>query len=389
MTTPHPASPAALDLAALDDELGRVVGVTVDVPDRVEAGDEGGAFAGGDQAARLRALVDRAAATDDPAGGDDSNPWSLSRLERGAANADRASDRTSGPDRPLTIAIASGKGGVGKTSLAVNLAVALSMRRHRVTLLDADLGTANADLLCGVQPSGRLNHVLGEGGLGVHDGARCTLRDIVIPAPGGFGLIPGSAGMSRMADLSAPERRTLLAALEDLDGQTDVLLVDTGAGIGRGVISFVDAADLTLVVCTPEPTSLADAYALLKVAAATEHRLATAHAAEPSPFQVIINQVRDEAEARQVFSRLRAVGARFLGVEVALAGWIAQDVRVSQAVRARQPFMLRSPDSPAATNLSWIADRLAQRLPPPAIGSGRSEPRRTLASALRRVFGLT
>jgi flagellar biosynthesis protein FlhG len=295
---------------------------------------------------------------------------------------------------PLTIAVASGKGGVGKTNVAVNLAVAFAGAGHRVTLLDADLGTANADVLCGLMPSARLDHVLA-GPLGVHDGGRRTLRDILVEAPGGFRLIPGSAGIARMADLSVLDRRALFMALAELDHDTDLLIIDTAAGVGSGVTSFVDAADTCVVVSTPEPTSVADAYALIKCAATTATGLECWRSSSDDArerrggvprFQLVLNQCVDALEARRVAARIGAVCDRFLGLNVPMLGWIAQDVRVAEAVRARQPLLVRSPDAAASRNISALADVLAQQLDLPDRRVGAAPVRGRLASALRRLL---
>lgn len=322
----------------------------------------------GDQAARLRAMMGEVVPAPEP----------VVRVEQVAAS-DAAIALS-----PLTIAVASGKGGVGKTNVAANLAAVLAGRGHRVVLLDADLGTANADVLCGLRVNARLDHVL-TGELGVHDGARRSLADIVVDAPGGFRLIPGSAGVSRLTELSAIDRRALMDGLNALDEQTDVLIIDTAAGIGSGVTSFVAAADVCLVVSTPEPTSLADAYALIKCASTPDGSWGTV-GMRPR-FQVVMNQCADAAEARRVGARLGAVCDRFLGLRVPMAGWIAQDMRVPEAVRARQLVVLRSPMCEAARNLSQLGASLAQDLAIPRRAGERTPTRRGLASALRRLFG--
>lgn len=338
----------------------------------------------GDQAARLRAMI---------AGGPtvEAAPESLGvQLSIG----DKA-DQPAAP-APLTVAVASGKGGVGKTNIAVNLAAALAAMGQRVTLLDGDLGTANADVICGLTPAARLDHVLA-GPLGVFDAGRRSLRDILVEAPGGFRLIPGSAGIARMADLPPTDRRGLFEALAALDHDTDVLLIDTAAGVGSMVTSFIDAADTCVVVSTPEPTSVADAYALIKCAATTatglEHWRSSAGGGRDAlpRFQLVLNQCADALEARRVAARIGAVCDRFLGLSVPLLGWVAQDVRVAEAVRARQPLVVRSPAAEAARNISALARALAQQLDLPERSVGGSAPRGgrgRLASALRRVLGV-
>lgn len=355
--------PAAVNLAELELAVEAALGARAGV-----AGDEPVI---GDQAARLRALVDAA-----------EGPVARPRVVREAAIEHIAPMSLA----PLTITVASGKGGVGKTNVATNLAAVLAGRGHRVTLLDADLGTANADVLCGVSVSARLEHVL-TGELGVHDGARRTLRDIVIDVPGGFRLIPGSAGIGRLTELSAIDRRTLVDGINALERETDVLIVDAAAGIGSEVMAFAEASDVCLVVSTPEPTSLADAYALLKCAAARAGEC-RAWGLETGPrFQLVMNQCVDAGEARRVGARLAAVCDRFLGMKVPMAGWIAQDVRVMEAVRARELVWLRSPGCEAARNLSELGAQLAQDLEIPREQAMERKKRSGLASALRRMLG--
>src|SRR3982751_6763789 len=149
--------------------------------------------------------------------------------------------------RTQTIAITSGKGGVGKTNLSVNLATLLASMQRRVVLLDADLGLANADILCNVQPRFNLAHVVA--------GQR-ALAEVLTPVPAGFSLIPGASGLAKMADLSEADRKRIVTELDTVDEAADALIIDTGAGIGRNVLSFASTADHVVVVTTREPTSI-------------------------------------------------------------------------------------------------------------------------------------
>ncbi len=250
------------------------------------------------------------------------------------------------------VAIASGKGGVGKTNIAVNTAIALARRGLRVTLLDADLGTANADVLCGIMPSARLDHVLGPGGLAVHDGARRSINDIVVDAPGGFKLVPGSAGIGRMADLNAGERRWLVSALVELAAQADVVLIDAAAGVGQGVTSLLHAADLSIVVTTPEPTAIADAYALIKCLMMESDLPPNT---EDDRIALVVNQTREPLEAFATHARIAGVCERFLGLRLPLLGFVAQDVRVGEAVRAQKPYTILDPGTMASRNTADLA----------------------------------
>lgn len=272
-------------------------------------GGAGRATPGEDQASQLRRLV-----------------ASLERGERGGAEGPRAATAP-------TIAIASGKGGVGKTNLSVNLAIALARRGLRVTLLDADLGLANADVLCGLRVHGNLGHVL--------DGER-TLREILVRAPGGFTLVPGAAGLVDLASLPASRLESLVSELAGLDEESDALIVDCGAGLGRDVLAFLALADLPVVVATPEPTSIADAYALIK--ASMRERAGR----REGSIRLIVNQASDASEAERVRARISSVTARFLGIETSLLGWAPLDRHVTRAVRARRPLCEAHPSSPAA-----------------------------------------
>jgi flagellar biosynthesis protein FlhG len=156
--------------------------------------------------------------------------------------------------RAQTIAITSGKGGVGKTNLSVNLSAVLAAMKRRVVLIDADLGLANADILCNVQPRFNLAHVVA--------GQR-RLAEVMMPVPGGFSLIPGASGLAKMADLAETDRRRIVTDLDSVAENADVLIIDTGAGIGRNVLSFTSSADHVVIVTTPEPTAITDAYAVL------------------------------------------------------------------------------------------------------------------------------
>jgi flagellar biosynthesis protein FlhG len=246
--------------------------------------------------------------------------------------------------RAKVITISSGKGGVGKTNLAVNLAIALQSRGVRTTLLDLDLGLANADLLCGLNPATRLDRAT--------DGT--SLEDVTILAPGGFRLLPGSVGFARSSGVGDADSRAL-ARLGELDGCSDVLILDTGAGMGPMVRSALRVADLALLIATPEPTSLADAYALLKVSSQSTP------SAQFLPM-LLINQCASANEAQQVHQRIAAVASRFLGRDFPLLGTVPTDPALPQAVRDRRPLLLHAPDSPAAMAVTAAAEAIIARL---------------------------
>ena len=246
------------------------------------------------------------------------------------------------PRRASVIAITSGKGGVGKTNVAVNLAITLSSAGKRVVLLDADLGLANADVICNIDLPTNLSHVIAR---------RKDLGDVMVDAPGGFRLVGGASGLARMADLTDADRQRLVAAMAELEEQADVILIDTGAGISPNVLTFTRAADHVLIVTTPEPTAITDAYAVVKVISRDK---------QDRRISLLVNQSRSPNEARVVHDRIAKVARQFLGVSVLDAGSIPSDEQVSAAVRKRTPFVLSSPKSPASHAIGELAMRLQQ-----------------------------
>ena len=277
-----------------------------------------------DQAAQLRSLV---------------------REQQGAAPAAPASTpppRSPMPRRANVIAVTSGKGGVGKSNVAINLAIQLAAANKQVVLLDADLGLANADVLCNVDLPSNLAHVIAR---------KKELHEVLVKAPGGFALIGGASGLARMADLSDHDRQRLIDAMCELENQVDVILIDTGAGISPNVLSFTRAADHVLVVTTPEPTAITDAYAVVKVLSKDGGE---------RKISLLVNQVRSANEARIVHGRIAQVAKQFLGVSVLDGGHVLNDDAVPQAVRRRTPFVLGSPRSPASQCIAQLAMRLQQ-----------------------------
>jgi len=258
-----------------------------------------------------------------------------------------------GGKQAKVIAVASGKGGVGKTVLAVNLAICLASRGRRVILFDADLGLANADVLLNVEPVYTVSDVLA---------GRRSMRQVIIEAPGGIGLVSGGSGMAQFSDLSEFERARLVSALEELEVETDIIVVDCGAGISGNVLAFAGAADATLVVTMPEPTALTDAYAFVKV-------MSQRYDDAWSPY-LAVNMASSRREARAVYERINRVAWRFLKLALDDAGYILRDDTVCQAVRQRVPLVLHSPRSAASRCLYAIAKHLDKSLMPTARPTG-------------------
>jgi len=246
-----------------------------------------------------------------------------------------------------TIAVTSGKGGVGKTSTSINLGIALPERGCRVVVLDADLGTANVEVLLGLSSFYNLEHVIrGEK----------ELREIVVRGPGGIELIPGSSGLAQEADMSQAQRQRLLDGLHNLQSSADYIIIDTMAGIGRNAVAFAAAADEVLLVSTPEPTSIVDAYAMLKTLHQTREDVA---------LRLIVNMAVNDAQVRAVTSKLSNVARQYLGRNLSLLGYLPRDPHVPQSVMQGVPFTLHYPQCPAARCIRQIAERIhAQPLAP-------------------------
>lgn len=266
-----------------------------------------------------------------------------------------ADARETVPDRPRlahALAISSGKGGVGKSTVAVNLAILLSRMGRKVALLDADMGTANVDVMCNVMPVHTLAHVVA---------GRKQIEEIIVQAPGGFSLIPGASGLAQMAALGIDERERLIQQFARLEKAFDVLLIDTGAGIGPNVLGLLTAADRALIVTTPDPTAITDAYAVIK----------TTHRQRPDvDVRLLVNQAGDQDEARQVYTRISNVCRKFLGIDVVYAGYMLKDSAVSDSVRNRHPFTLDARQTPATIALSALAHRLDRHAADPAQSRG-------------------
>lgn len=246
---------------------------------------------------------------------------------------------------PVVLSVTSGKGGVGKTNMAVNLAHCLSEMGKNVLLLDADLGLANVDVLLGLTPKYNIFHLFESG---------VSLEEILVRTNYGFTILPASSGATEINSLSAGQKLELLEAMDRLDHSLDFLIVDTGAGISDNVIYFNLAVQELLVVITPEPTSLTDAYALIKV-------LNNNHGIHR--FRVLINMCRSEKDGQEVFKKLYAACDHFLeGISLDLTGTIPLDPGVKKAVSSQVPFFTMD-SIPAAAALSSCARKIVNWKP--------------------------
>ncbi|MBL4889288.1 MAG: P-loop NTPase [Candidatus Lindowbacteria bacterium] len=241
------------------------------------------------------------------------------------------------------IAIGSGKGGVGKSNIALNLGIELSMRGYSTYILDADFGLANVNILAGVTPKFTLSHLLQKGR---------SVEDLIIKGPGGLRIIPGASGNTRIANLNREERQILCRNLSDLKGHVDYLIMDVGAGISQNVISFLEKADEALVVVTPEPTSMADAYGLIK---------ALSERSFGETISLVVNRAQNIKEAKMTADKMKYLAMQYLEQPVTWGGFLLEDSVIRRAVRQRKPFSAFNRPSIAARSVSLIADRIDNR----------------------------
>ncbi len=265
---------------------------------------------------------------------------SLRKIVRNNANR-RSGEATSSGAGPRVLAVTSGKGGVGKTNVVGNLALALQGMGKKVMILDADLGLANIDIIFGVHPTHNIGHVLS---------GEKQLQDIIVEGPSGVRIIPAGSGFVNLTHLTDGQKLCLLSEFEALEDDFDYFLIDTGAGISANVTYFNLAADECIIVVSPEPTSVTDAYAMIKVMN-TEYG--------EKRFKLLMNMVRDEREAKAVFLNLIQVADQYLsGVALEYCGYLPRDEKVPAAVRQRKPFVTLYPKAPSSIRIREIARQL-------------------------------
>jgi len=249
----------------------------------------------------------------------------------------------SAKEKPVrVIAVASGKGGVGKTNVSVNLGISLSKMGSRVLLMDADMGLANVDIMLGLHTQYNLLHVL--------EGEK-TLEEVIVEGPGGLKIIPAASGVSRMAQLTAMENAGIINAFSELSDQLDILIVDTAAGIADSVVSFCRAAQEVVVVVTDEPASITDAYALIKVLS-RDYKL--------TRFRLLANQSRSPKHGQMLYEKLAKVCEQFLDVSLDYFGSVPFDHDLREAVQKQVPVSIYKPHSESAKAFRSMAQKVEQ-----------------------------
>lgn len=264
------------------------------------------------------------------------------RLRQMALNARVKIEEEILSNQPHTkvLVISSGKGGTGKSTIAVNLSIELCRKGKKVLLFDADLGLANIDIMLGIVPKYNLYHVVN---------GKKTIQDITLSSEEGLDIIPGGSGVYELANLSQDKLKNIIVQLGKLDGIYDYMIIDTGAGLSESVLTFLLAADDVIIVTTPEPTSITDAYGIMKSLSSQKF---------PGVVYLVVNRVFDSSEGLMVAEKFKVVSKRFLNINIMPLGYVVNEPLVSEGIRRQQSFIKLFPRSVAAKNISTIADNL-------------------------------
>jgi len=255
-------------------------------------------------------------------------------------------------NRAIVMAVASGKGGVGKTNISLNLAICLASSGKRVILIDADLGLGNLDIMMNLNSRYNLSHVIA---------GRKSLDQIIRVGPAGVEVICGGSGLEDMANLTPFQHQRLISEFNRLQERSDVILIDTGAGINRNIVGFCMASDHTLVITTPDPAAMTDAYAMIKVLAARKYT---------GRISLLVNMANSIEEGKKIYRRIAQVASRFLEQPVYEAGILFRDECLQASVSLQQPVVLAYPKSPFSRGLRTISSRLTNTAPSNAAGDG-------------------
>lgn len=264
------------------------------------------------------------------------------------------------------ITVTSGKGGVGKSNTAINLAVQLQKLGQRVVILDADFGLANIEIMFGTIPRHNLSDLIYQG---------MQMKDIITQGPMDIGFISGGSGIAGMANLNRDSLDYIVMKLRELDEMADIVIVDTGAGISDAVLEFLVASGEVLLVTTPEPTSITDSYSLIKALARHPK-----YSSETTTVKVVANRVRGEQEAEMLFHKLETVVDKYLKIPIEYLGMVPQDEQLARAVMQQMPVSIENPGAKSAMAYEQLAAKLMNR------ETGKVQPRRGMAAFFTHII---
>ncbi|MCL2720338.1 MAG: MinD/ParA family protein [Treponema sp.] len=263
-------------------------------------------------------------------------------------------------DKARIITVTSGKGGVGKTNLSVNMALAFARLGKKVIVMDADLGLANVNVMLNMIPKYNLYHVIKK---------QKTIREILVETEYGISIVAGASGFSQIANMGEEDRRDFISELETLSN-ADIIIIDTSAGVSSNVLDFIAAADDAVIITTPEPTAITDAYGIIKI-------IATEYDSINVGLKLVVNRAKGAAQAKSVADRMINIAGQFLNLKVDYLGFIYDDTSVQNAVLRQKPFMVVDPKCKASICVQHIVDRMDRNKPGDTRGFGRM---------LRRLF---
>jgi len=264
-------------------------------------------------------------------------------------------------DKARVITVTSGKGGVGKTNLSVNMALAFARLGKKVVVMDADLGLANVNVMLNMIPKYNLYHVIKK---------QKTIREILVETEYGISIVAGASGFSQIANMGEEDRRDFISELDSLSN-ADIIIIDTSAGVSSNVLDFIAAADDAVIITTPEPTAITDAYGIIKI-------IATEYDSLNMGLKLVVNRAKGAAQAKGVADRMINIAGQFLNLKVDYLGFIYDDSSVPHAVLRQKPFMVVDPKCKASICVQHIVERMDRNKPIESAGFG---------AMFKRLFG--
>jgi len=264
-------------------------------------------------------------------------------------------------DKARIITVTSGKGGVGKTNLSVNMALAFARLGKKIVVMDADLGLANVNVMLNMIPKYNLYHVIKK---------QKTIREILVETEYGISIVAGASGFSQIANMGEDDRKDFISELETLSN-ADIIIIDTSAGVSSNVLDFIAAADDAVIITTPEPTAITDAYGIIKI-------IATEYDSINMGLKLVVNRAKGAAQAKSVADRMINITGQFLNLKLDYLGFIYDDTAVPNAVLRQKPFMVVDPKCKASICVQHIVERMERNKPGESGGFG---------AKIKRLFG--